>query len=162
MEVFIALLIIYIIFLVVVGIPSALVCIIVVNHQRACQKLRTETLDLANGHKAISPDEFFAIRNQYRGALNKFDFMGCYVLRNVDNGKCYVGQAVHVPQRVTAHFTGRGNGDVYVDYCSGDEFEIRMIDITQTKYKRLNDLERHLIFAYDAYNVGYNKTRGNS
>ena len=53
MEVFIALLIIYVIFLVVVGIPSALVCIIAVNHQRACQKLRTETLDLANGHKAI-------------------------------------------------------------------------------------------------------------
>lgn len=66
--------------------------------------------------------------------------MGCYVLKNLTNGMVYVGQAKYVPQRVNAHFTGKGNGDVYADYRYGNPFEIRMVDVMATGYRRLDDL----------------------
>ena len=130
------------------------------NHKKA-KKLREEIIALANGYKAITPAEFFDIREHFKGCLYAFDFMGCYILCNKTKNKYYVGQATHVPNRINAHLTGRGNGDVYADFRAGDLFEVRMIDITTTSYKRLNDLERNLIWAYNAYSNGYNKTRGN-
>lgn len=87
--------------------------------------------------------------------------MGCYVIHNLTNNMYYVGQATHVPQRVNAHFTGKGNGDVYADYRYNNQFEIYLVDIATTNYRRLDDLERDLISLYDSYNQGYNKTHGN-
>lgn len=116
---------------------------------------------VAEGDAPLSPEAFFALRSSYKGHMQDFDFMGCYVIHNLTNGMYYVGQATHVPQRVNAHFTGKGNGDVYADYRYGNQFEIYMVDITTTNYRRLDDLERDLIATYDAYNRGYNKTRGN-
>ena len=161
MKIITAIVFIYIIFVLFVGVPAALICTLIGKRQRIQKSLRSATLEIANSARTLSPEEFFTIRNQYKGTLYNFDFMGCYILHNLKNDKYYIGQAVHVPQRVAAHLTGRGNGDVYADYRNGDSFEIRMIDITTTKYKRLNDLERALIFTYHAYSKGYNKTRGN-
>lgn len=50
---------------------------------------------------------------------------------------------------------------MYADYKYGDEFEIHLIDVMTTEYRRLDDLERDLIKAYGAYESGYNKTHGN-
>ena len=116
---------------------------------------------IEEGSQKLTPSEFFALRSSYRGHLQDFDFMGCYITHNLRNGKYYIGQATHVPQRVNAHFTGKGNGDVYADYRYGHPFEIQLIDITTTTYRRLDDMERELIDMFDACSVGYNKTKGN-
>lgn len=111
--------------------------------------------------KVYTPESFLHTREGYKGHLQDFDFMGCYVIHNLTRDIYYVGQAKHVTNRVYAHFTGRGNGDVYADYKYDNEFEMLLVDIMDTEYRRLDDLERDLIDAFDAYNRGYNKTRGN-
>lgn len=116
---------------------------------------------IVEGSESLSPEQFLEIRNSYKGHLQDFDFMGCYVIYNKTKKLYYVGQAKHVPNRVNAHFTGKGNGDVYADYKYGDGFEIHLIDVMTTEYRRLDDLERDLIKAYGAYKNGYNKTHGN-
>ena len=73
----------------------------------------------------------------------------------------YIGQANKVINRVNAHFTGRGNGDVYADFKYGDEFTIKAISLQESGYSSLNSLERDTIKTYDAFAHGYNKTRGN-
>lgn len=143
---------------------ALLICLFVVSsiyEQRRREAWLAEKRAIAEGHRPLSPEGFFELRNSYKGHMQDFDFMGCYVIHNLTNDMYYVGQATHVPQRVNAHFTGKGNGDVYADYRYGNQFEIYMVDITTTNYRRLDDLERDLIATYDAYNRGYNKTRGN-
>lgn len=127
------------------------------QEKRKARKVRA----IAKGVERLSPAQFFALRNSYKGHLQDFDFMGCYIIHNLRDGKYYIGQATHVPQRVNAHFTGKGNGDVYADYRYGHPFEIQLIDITTTTYRRLDDMERELIDAYDAHERGYNRKRGN-
>lgn len=63
--------------------------------------------------------------------------------------------------RIGNHFKGNGNGDVYADYKYGDEFKIRTISLDLSPYDNLNDLERHAIKVFGAYEKGYNKNRGN-
>ena len=89
------------------------------------------------------------------------DFTGVYVLHNTTKGLYYVGQSVHVWKRLSDHLMGRGNADVYADMKYGDKFTIRAIPLVGSGYKNLNDLERDTIKSYDAYEHGYNKTRGN-
>ena len=105
----------------------------------------------------VSPKRFFQLKNI---GVN-YDFEGVYILHNRTKDIYYVGQGKHVHQRVTAHFSGRGNGDVYADYKYGDEFTIKMVELENSGYTTLNELERHMIRAYNAYTKGYNKTQGN-
>lgn len=86
-------------------------------------------------------------------------FSGVYVLKNLNQNKNYVGQSVDVIKRVSSHFSGRGNGDVYADYKYGNSFEIILIPFQQP-YKSLNALEREMIRQFNA-DKGYNKTKGN-
>lgn len=122
---------------------------------------------LANNTLEITPQEFFALRNTSFGgkgspsyALTK-NFAGVYILFNSTKNMYYVGQAKEVLNRVNAHFTGKGNGDVYADYKYGDAFTIKMIALDKSGFKTLNDLERNTIMTYDSFSSGYNKTRGN-
>lgn len=80
---------------------------------------------------------------------------------NQSKGMYYVGQGKQVFSRVNAHFTGKGNGDVYADYKYGDKFTIKMIALENSGFSTLNELERNTIAKYNAYYKGYNKTRGN-
>lgn len=64
--------------------------------------------------------------------------------------------------RINQHFTGHGNGDVYADYKYGDQFKIRAIRLVDSGYSDLDKLERDLIEKYEAYQLGYNKTKGNN
>lgn len=131
------------------------------------KKIRDKINDLTNHTIAISPKEFFKIRNQSFGGRgrplysNKFSFTGVYILHNQSKDLYYIGQGKNVFNRVNAHFTGKGNGDVYADYKYDDEFSIRMIALEGSGYKSLNDLERHMIETYNAYKKGYNRNRGN-
>lgn len=86
---------------------------------------------------------------------------GVYILTNNVNGKNYVGQSIHVLSRVKNHFSGKGNVDVYKDYCDGMTFSCKFIFISNTNCKTLNELERLMIEEYNGFTNGYNKTRGN-
>lgn len=114
----------------------------------------------------MTPGDFFRFRNTRAGGHGRkvasiYNFPGVYVLYNKTKNMYYVGQGKKILDRVNAHFTGHGNGDVYVDYRNGDEFEISMIALANSGYNSLNELERLTIQRYNAYAKGYNRTRGN-
>ena len=115
---------------------------------------RAKMRALASGHLELPAKEFLAMPAPQ-------EFTGVYILHNVDKDMYYVGQSVRVPQRVRQHLTGHGNGDVYADYKYGDEFTVRTISLTGSGYLSIDDLDRDMIDAYDAYESGYNGTRGN-
>lgn len=132
---------------------------------RKKRRLKRKVKKLAKSKKEMTPEEFFRFRTKKgegRGYLsNRYNFSGVYILYNYTKDLYYVGQAKKIFDRVNAHFTGNGNGDVYADYKYGDNFGIRMISLKESKYKTLNDLERSAIMAYSSCSKGYNKTRGN-
>ena len=105
-----------------------------------------------------SPQEFLSARD---ALLRNGDFTGIYVIHNTTKDMHYVGQSVRVVGRVTQHFTGPGNGDVYADYKYGDDFTIKVVSLYESGYESLDALERDAIRAYAAYDCGYNRTRGN-
>lgn len=122
--------------------------------------------DLASGSIEISVKEFFNLRklkcfNKKNIYMNNSSFSGVYILLNKTKNMYYVGQGKNIYNRVNNHFTGKGNGDVYADYKYGDTFTIKLIDLSNSGFNNLNDLERETILAYKAYSRGYNKTRGN-
>lgn len=124
----------------VLGLAVVAICVGDARARDERRRWLAEKRAIVEGATPLTPEQFFKLRDGYKGHLQDFDFMGCYVLRNLANGMCYVGQAKHVPQRVNAHFTGKGNGDVYADYRYGNPFEIRMVDVMATGYRRLDDL----------------------
>lgn len=114
----------------------------------------------------MTPEEFFKMRkasfdSHHSSYAMKKNFAGVYILFNQSKGMYYVGQGKQVFSRVNAHFTGKGNGDVYADYKYGDKFTIKMIALENSGFSTLNELERNTIAKYNAYYKGYNKTRGN-
>lgn len=108
--------------------------------------------------EGASPREFLSARD---ALLRNGDFTGVYVIHNTTKDMNYVGQSVRVVGRVTRHFTGHGNGDVYADYKYGDDFTIKVVSLHESGYESLDALERDAIRAYAAYDCGYNRTRGN-
>lgn len=116
-----------------------------------------------NSSKELTPYEFTNLRHelQQNGSYSFNNYPGVYILFNKSKNMYYVGQASLILDRVSQHFSGRGNGDVYADYKYGDEFTIRMIRLEGSGFSSLNELEREMITKYDSYNNGYNKTRGN-
>lgn len=122
---------------------------------------------LAKNALELSPQEFFEMRNKKfggrGGALysNNFIFSGVYILYNQSKDLYYVGQGKKVFDRVNSHFTGKGNGDIYADYKYGDKWTIKMIALDHSGFDRLNALEKYTIEIYNAYEKGYNRTRGN-
>lgn len=92
--------------------------------------------------------------------------IGCYVIRNTENGKCYVGQSKDVFKRLKQHFKGTVPNNIIFaeDYYSSQNkdnlFEVKILP--RTTKDELDSTERQLIEDYDAYNSGYNGTNGNS
>ena len=131
------------------------------------RKINKQIDDLANSAIEMTPEEFMKMRNTSFGgrgrpshALTR-NFAGVYILYNKSKNMYYVGQSKQVLNRVNAHFTGKGNGDVYADYKYGDIFSIRMIALENSGFNSLNELERNTIARYNSFSSGYNKTRGN-
>lgn len=108
--------------------------------------------------KSLTPEYFL----DHRSTLRKDDFTGVYILHNITEDLYYVGQGVRVYERLTQHFMGHGNADVYADWKFGDSFEIKVIPLVGSGYQSLNDLERDAIESYEAYEKGYNSTHGNA
>ena len=128
--------------------------------------LRKEIDELKYNSMTLSTSEFFRLRNTRVGGHGRkmasvYNFAGVYILYNKSRNMYYVGQSKRIFDRVNAHFTGHGNGDVYIDYRYGDVFEISMIALENSGFSSLNELERNAIWRFNAYSRGYNKTRGN-
>lgn len=127
-------------------------------------ELCNELDDLAEGALTLTVADFFALKDEVSKTLtnnNSINMTGVYILHNERDDLYYVGQATRLAQRVSMHFLGRGNGDVYADYKYGADFSIKMIPLNTTEFDTLNELERFYISHYDAYENGYNRTRGN-
>lgn len=100
------------------------------------------------------------------GGFKYQDTPGCYVIlsfkrpanpRHLERyDDIYIGQSIHLCQRVHNHFNGKGNGDIYADIKYGRYVYVSLIPCRQ---KDLNDNERMLIEAFNA-TESYNKTRG--
>ena len=127
-------------------------------------EISSQVQNLANNAIEMTPEQFMRMRNTRMGrgkyALT-MNYPGVYILHNKTKNLYYVGQGKQVLNRVNAHFTGHGNGDVYADYKYGDQFTIRTIKLQGSGFSNLNDLERYCIRTYNAYSRGYNRTRGN-
>lgn len=119
---------------------------------------------MSKGKLELTPQEFFKMRNKrvsYKYVSSSYQFPGVYILYNRRKKKYYVGQAENVLDRINQHFTGHGNGDVYADYKYGDKFTIKTIPLKGSGYLTLDALEKDTIEAYDAFEHGYNRNRGN-
>ena len=136
-----------------------------ISINRKQKKIDRKINDLKSNAISMSPEEFMKMRNAKTFGRGKYalrkNFDGVYVIHNITKDMYYVGQAKEVLNRVNSHFTGSGNGDVYADYKYGDKFNVSIIALENSGYNNLNDLERDTISVYNAYNKGYNKTRGN-
>lgn len=135
------------------------------REKKRVNKINAELQDFLFRFKELKSEEFLYLRNtkeRKNNFLNKYNDPGVYILNNKTIGICYVGQGKNVLTRVNAHFTGKGNGDVYADYKYGSSFTIQIVPLKSTNYTNLNDLEREYIRLFDSYVNGYNKTRGNS
>lgn len=127
-------------------------------------ELCNELDNLAEGALTLTVADFFALKDEVAKKLtnnNSINMTGVYILYNERDDLYYVGQATRLAQRISMHFSGRGNGDVYADYKYGADFPIKMIPLNTTEFDTLNELERFYISHYDAYENGYNRTRGN-
>lgn len=117
---------------------------------------------LENQKKLIgTPTEFMSVSEFSKQSRHIQDFRGCYIIHNQDSNRYYVGQSVHVVERLVEHMSGRGNPDVYRDMSNGASFSLAMVPLSWTNEVNLNSQERHLIAHYNSYYNGYNKTRGN-
>lgn len=96
------------------------------------------------------------------------DGPGCYVITVYSKNRrmnrknymkyenVYVGQSVHICQRVHNHFNGKGNGNVYADIKYGKSVYVRLVPCRRTQ---MNELEKELIEAFHA-TASYNETKG--
>lgn len=111
--------------------------------------------------KEYSVEEFFAFRKSYLKRFRNVRISGVYILYNRNKNIYYVGQGSDVINRINMHFVGHGNGDIYADYVNKDIFDIKFIFLDESGCSSLDELERMYIRAYNAKEIGYNKTRGN-
>ena len=158
--------------IILITIITTIVCIAVfsgvlihISIQKA--KIRKQIQGLADNSLEMSPEEFMEMRRKSFGGRGHpsyaltLNFAGVYILYNKTKNIYYVGQGKEVLNRVNAHLTGKGNGDVYADYKYGDTFTIKIIALSSSGFSSLNELERYTIMTYNSYTTGYNKTRGN-
>ena len=114
----------------------------------------------------IELDEFIPLVDL--AGYEKEKIIGCYVIRNVELNKYYVGQSKDVLKRVTQqHFKGTEPKniifakDYYNSKINKDRlFEVKIIPL-DTK-DELDAMEKELIEEYDSFNNGYNGTAGNT
>lgn len=128
------------------------------------KKVKNTILNLTSGTQEIPAEEFMAMREVKEGRRkisNQSDFTGIYIIHNVTKGMYYVGQSKNVLKRISAHFGGSGNGDVYADLKYGDRFTVRAVPLAGSGYANLDALERDAIQTYGACEHGYNKNKGN-
>lgn len=115
----------------------------------------------------ISASDQFIFLKTIKG-MPKKKILGCYIIRNRENNKCYVGQSKDIIARLNQHFKGTEPSNIIFakDYYESELsdksllFEVRIVQLS-TK-DEMDDTEKELIAEYDAYINGYNSTSGNN
>ena len=135
----------------------------------------TRKYDLLYKKVQSLPDDVFIISKKdafsplkVLSGMEYSKIIGVYVIRNTENGKCYVGQSKDIIRRLRQHFHGTTPNNVIFaeDYYSSkmtdktDLFEFKIIPL-ETK-DELDETERKLIKKYNSREEGYNKTQGNT
>lgn len=146
------------------GLLAVILLILLIRRRKPKKERQASVRRLVKNATEMSPDKFFTLRNTCFGTKtlgSSYNFAGVYIIYNKNTKKYYVGQAKHIFSRVNNHLTGKGNGDVYADFVYGDKFTVRLIELQGSGFKTLNQLERCVISYFDAYEKGYNKTKGN-
>ena len=105
--------------------------------------------------------------------VNKTDwtFAGIYKITNTINGKCYIGQAIDVRDRLMVHANNRHDRKLVIykafDKYGVNNFEARILLIINTFGKTKDEIKKELnyhecfyIDLYDSYKNGYNMTPG--
>lgn len=100
------------------------------------------------------------------------NYAGIYLFKNKVNGKCYIGQAIKLRQRIKAHWSNYSNPRYQhivfykaIAKYGWENFEFSILESfrnalsERTKYN-LDQLEVKYIKEYDSYNNGYNSTLG--
>lgn len=139
-----------------------LIVVLIILVYRASRPLPVKMASRIRRRKYISMNRFLE-----SWKTNKEDFPGCYIIliygrklimnpMNYDD--IYIGQSVHVRQRVFHHLKGHGNGEVYYGLRSGCKV---CILIQKCNPKKLNDYEKELIAYFDA-TASINMTSGGS
>lgn len=113
-------------------------------------------------------ERYWIINRKYKQGFKYEDQPGCYIIlifnqpvqdNNYDAYEnVYVGQSVHMFQRVHAHLNGKGNGDVYADRKFGKHIYLQFVKCDKSQ---LNEIEKKYIAAFHATD-SYNATRGGS
>lgn len=88
-----------------------------------------------------------------------------YLIKNLNNGKTYIGKASDAIHRVTGHYYSlrKGNHNIremQEDFDAGNEFEIKMLCPFNKKDhdRKTKALETFFILQYDGVGKGYNVT----
>ena len=98
-------------------------------------------------------------------------FAGIYKITNTINGKCYIGQAIDVRDRLMIHTNNKHNRKLVIykafEKYGIDNFEARILLIINTFGKTKDEIKKELnyhecfyIDLYDSYKNGYNMTPG--
>lgn len=125
-----------------------------VRDMKERRRFRRALKNLVRTSPVVPVEEFLDYSDEFE------NYVGVYVLYNKTRKMYYVGQATRTVDRLKNHLLGHGNGDVYADFKYGDEFLVSIIPY-ELSMGTLNDMEANFIEFFDAYENGYNRTRGN-
>lgn len=110
--------------------------------------------------------EYFIPLKTYLSLSNE-RVCGIYIIKNNKNNRCYVGQSKNVRKRILSdHFEKLfpKNPHLTTDYFNTPESEredLFSVRIIPCPSQELDQKEAYYIDKYDAYESGYNETRGN-
>ena len=107
------------------------------------------------------PEGFYELEQWLTERAFMCQYTGVYVLKNLENGKCYVGQAKNIKKRVLQHKSGNGCCELYEDYMKGDRIVVFSQSLIKSGYNNLDQFEKDMIRKYHASSNGYNKNTGN-
>lgn len=129
------------------------------NQQEPTSTQTTYEAETVSYTPQATPHEFTVVSTDELNTVPSIT--GVYVLKNLTNRKVYVGQASSLQRRLNAHFSGKGNADVFQDYYNKHQFQVEYIGINKSGVESIHELESMYIKFYNSNLKGYNKTKGN-
>lgn len=94
-----------------------------------------------------SAEEFMSRR---KVLVQQGEVTGIFIVHNATKDLYYVGQSAKAIDRAALQFLGKGNCHVCADFKYGDEFNVRIVPLSTSGYKSLNELKRAAIKALEA------------
>lgn len=94
-----------------------------------------------------SAEEFMSRR---KALVQQGEVTGIFIVHNATKDLYYVGQSAKAIDRAALQFLGKGNCHVCADFKYGDEFNVRIVPLSTSGYKSLNELKRAAIKALEA------------